>query len=103
MLVRSRFPEDGDHTGGDVSPSVSRVTNRDSSRGPLVSDTIPSCLSKHPRRQRCAVVRRAGGFRPRKRELERIEVHVIRENKVQAGLSQRDQQRQGKKTSDVTR
>jgi len=40
MLVRSRFPEDGDHTGGDVSPSVSRVTNRDSSRGPLVIDTM---------------------------------------------------------------
>ena len=39
MLVRSRFPEDGDHTGGDFSPSVSRVTNRDSSRGPLVIAT----------------------------------------------------------------
>ena len=40
MLVRSRFPEDGNHTGGDFSPSVSRVTNRDSSRGPLVIDTM---------------------------------------------------------------
>ena len=40
MLVRSRFPEDGDHTRADFSPSVSRVTNRDSSRGPLVIDTM---------------------------------------------------------------
>jgi len=67
MLVRSRFPEDGDHTGGDVSPSVSRVTNRDSSRGPLVIDTIVHRRADHISRRRHRQYARGRAVFPRRR------------------------------------